>query len=53
VQRRRPAPLRAVVITGETSSGFISSTRDAPWPVLHKPVNLARLLSSLQQQVER
>ncbi len=53
LQRRRPAPLRAVVITGETSSGFISGTRDVPWPVLHKPVNLAKLLSSLQQQVER
>ncbi|MDO8925505.1 MAG: PAS domain S-box protein [Sideroxyarcus sp.] len=51
VQREHHAPIRSVIITGETSSGFISSTRDIPWPVLHKPVNLSKLLSTLNQQI--
>ncbi len=47
VQQRQQTPIRAVVITGETSSQFISSVTDSPWPVLHKPVNYAKLVSSL------
>jgi PAS domain S-box-containing protein len=50
LQQGRPQRLRAVVITGETSSAFISRTKDTPWPILHKPVNLGQLLDSLQQQ---
>jgi len=50
LQRGRPQRLRAVVITGETSSAFISRTGNTPWPILHKPVNLQQLLASLQQQ---
>lgn len=47
VQRKRQAPIRAVVITGETSSKFISSVENSPWPVLHKPVNYAKLALAL------
>jgi PAS domain S-box-containing protein len=50
LQQGRPDPIRAVIITGETSSGFIHVTRDIPWPTLHKPANLARLLAALHQQ---
>lgn len=50
LQQGRTQRLRAVVITGETSSAFISRTRNTPWPILHKPVNLGKLLTSLQQQ---
>ena len=50
LQQGRHAPIRAVIITGETSSGFIHTTRDIPWPTLHKPANLARLLAALHQQ---
>jgi len=41
------APIRAVIVTGETSSQFIDATSDAMWPVLHKPINYAKLASSL------
>lgn len=51
LQQRQLAPLRAVIITGETSSGFINLTSDIPWPMLHKPANLARLLAALHRQM--
>ncbi|MFZ2163666.1 MAG: MASE1 domain-containing protein [Sideroxyarcus sp.] len=47
LQQRQPAPIRAVVVTGETSSQFINSVKDSPWPVLHKPVSFAKLVSCL------
>jgi signal transduction histidine kinase len=50
IQRKSAAPVKAAVITGETSTGFMSHTRDLPWPVLHKPASLAQLLSCLQRQ---
>ena len=48
VQQRQPSPIRAVVVTGETSSQFIHGVAESPWPVLHKPVNYAKLVSSLR-----
>jgi two-component system, sensor histidine kinase len=47
VQQMRQAPIRAVVITGETSSQFISSVEHSPWPVLFKPVNYVKLAAAL------
>ena len=47
VQQKKQTPIRAVVLTGETSSQFISSVSDSPWPVLHKPINYAKLASGL------
>lgn len=47
LQHKRNSPFRAVVITGETSSQFISSIENSLWPVLHKPVNYAKLASAL------
>lgn len=47
IQQQQPAPIRAVVVTGETSSQFIHSVSNSPWPVLHKPVNYAKLAASL------
>lgn len=48
VQQRQKTPIRAVVVTGETSSQFISNVEDSPWPILHKPINFAKLASSLR-----
>jgi DNA-binding NtrC family response regulator len=48
VQQRQQTPLCAVVVTGETSSQFISGVADSPWPVLHKPINYAKLSSGLR-----
>ena len=50
MQQKQNSPVRAVILTGETSSHFINSISDSPWPVLHKPVNLTRLASSLKIQ---
>jgi len=47
LQHRRHTLLRAVILTGETSTQFIRSVEDSPWPVLHKPANLARLAACL------
>jgi two-component system, sensor histidine kinase len=47
VQQTRQAPIHAVVITGETSSQFISSIEHSPWPVLFKPVNYVKLAAAL------
>ena len=50
MQQKQNSPVRAIILTGETSSHFINSISDSPWPVLHKPVNLTRLASSLKIQ---
>jgi DNA-binding NtrC family response regulator len=47
VQRQRHDKLRAVILTGETSSRFLSSVADSPWPVLNKPVSIAALAARL------
>lgn len=47
IQRQHTAPIRAVVVTGETSSQFIHNVSDSPWPILHKPINYAKLASNL------
>ena len=47
VQQKQQTPIRAVILTGETSSQFISSVSDSHWPVLHKPINFARIAASL------
>jgi len=43
-------PIRAVLMTGDTSSSFIRSAVDCDWPILHKPVHLSKLVSSLKAQ---
>ena len=52
LQQRQQTPLRAVVVTGETSSQFINSTNESPWPVLHKPISFAKLVSFLFAEPE-
>jgi ActR/RegA family two-component response regulator len=47
LQLKQPKSLRAVVVTGETSSQFINSVAASPWPVLHKPINYSRLVAAL------
>ena len=43
-------PIRAVLVTGDTSATLISETAKLDWPVLYKPVNLASLIASLSAQ---
>jgi len=49
LQQKRPAPLKAVILTGETSSRFVAHFSDSPWPILHKPANLSQIISSLDK----
>ncbi|MFH2140256.1 MAG: ATP-binding protein [Pseudomonadota bacterium] len=43
-------PIRAVLMTGDTSSSFIKNAVDCDWPILHKPVHLTKLVSNLKAQ---
>ena len=47
LQKQQKSPIRAVIVTGETSSQFINSITDCPWPVLHKPINYSKLSAFL------
>lgn len=53
MQRRQLTPIRAVVITGETSSQFISSVANSPWPLLHKPIDFEKLAQALRSFPDR
>lgn len=48
VQQRSTKPLRAVVLTGDTSMGRIDLTRSCRWTVLFKPVDLDKLMSAVE-----
>jgi hypothetical protein len=43
--------VKAVMVTGDTSPAFVRGTADFEWPVLHKPVNISKILASLKEQV--
>jgi len=43
-------PVKAVLLTGDTSAIFASGANDCQWPVLHKPANMSELLSRLTEQ---
>lgn len=43
-------PIKAVLVTGDTSSGFMREAAACDWTVLHKPVNISRLIDSLKAQ---
>jgi PAS domain S-box-containing protein len=49
MQQKRDEKVRAVILTGETSSRFLSGVSDSPWPVLNKPVTVAQLAARLNQ----
>ena len=40
-------PIKAVMVTGDISSDFIRKAEMSDWPVVHKPVNMSRLISKL------
>ena len=43
-------PIRAVLVTGDTSATLIREAANSDWPVLYKPVNLVNLIESLSAQ---
>ena len=48
VARDLARPIQAVLITGDTSSALLRKTSDCPWPILHKPVNMTKLITGLR-----
>ena len=47
LQNKSGTPIKGVIVTGETSSKFIEGVAGLPWPVLHKPINYAKLAAAL------
>ncbi len=42
--------INAVLVTGDTSADFIREAANYDWPVLYKPINTSKLISSLSAQ---
>lgn len=50
LQRRSAKPIKAAVLTGDTSPDRIEITQLSRWTVLFKPIDLSRLLSEIESQ---
>lgn len=47
VRQKLGKQINAVLVTGDTSASFIRHAVDCDWPVLHKPINTSKLISTL------
>lgn len=45
-------PIKAVLVTGDTSEALKSESVNFSWPILHKPVNIYELFVKLKEQKE-
>lgn len=43
-------PVKAVIMTGDTSTASVREAAKCDWPVLHKPVNVSKLIAVLGEQ---
>jgi CheY-like chemotaxis protein/anti-sigma regulatory factor (Ser/Thr protein kinase) len=50
LRQKSGKPIHAVLVTGDTSTAFIRNAKKCAWPVLHKPIDLPLLISSLREQ---
>ncbi len=50
ISQKSERPIKAVIVSGDTSTDFVREIEKCEWPVLHKPVNLAKLISMLAGQ---
>jgi len=50
LRQKSGPPIRAVLVTGDTSSNFIHESAGLDWPVQYKPVDVRELLASLSAQ---
>jgi CheY-like chemotaxis protein len=53
IQKRSTKLVKAVLLTGDSSSDRFGTTQSSPWPVLFKPVDLLSLLSAIEAQDQR
>jgi PAS domain S-box-containing protein len=52
LRQKRGKSINAVLVTGDTSTNLIRQAEHFEWPVLHKPVNISKLISKLRLQEE-
>jgi ActR/RegA family two-component response regulator len=50
LRQKLDKPIRAVLVTGDTSATLIREAANSDWPVLYKPVNLDNLIAGLSAQ---
>ena len=50
IQQRSGKPIKALVLTGDTSGDRIAITQSSSWPVLFKPIDLSMLMSAIASQ---
>jgi signal transduction histidine kinase/CheY-like chemotaxis protein len=50
IQQRSATPIKALILTGDTSADRITEMQSAGWPVLFKPVSLSKLISAIESQ---
>ena len=50
LRQQTDKPAKAVLLTGDTSTDFIQKAELLDWPVLHKPVNISRLITIFSTQ---
>jgi signal transduction histidine kinase len=48
LREKTGTPVKAVLVTGDTSPGFVRQTEKCDWPILHKPINTSKLLAHLR-----
>jgi CheY-like chemotaxis protein len=48
LQRRQGRPIKAAILTGDTSPDRIGIIKSSPWPVLFKPVEPDKLLRVME-----
>ncbi len=51
LSRQLGKPVIAAMMTGDTSPGFVAEAANCAWPVLHKPVSIFKLISSIRKQM--
>jgi PAS domain S-box-containing protein len=49
IQRNSAEPIKAVLLTGNTSTDQISRLQSSRWEVLFKPIDLPRLISAIEE----
>jgi signal transduction histidine kinase/CheY-like chemotaxis protein len=52
IQQRSKKPIKALIVTGDTSADRIAITQSAGWPVLFKPIDLAKLISAMASECQ-
>lgn len=49
LRQKLDAPIKALLLSGDTSPAFVNEIKNCAWPVLSKPLNTSSLISSLQR----